>query len=232
VVKVIKCLHKFAEVMQVKGLAPSIHREKEIPIKLSDFSQEEVLDSKREIADMIRTTMKKHNKPERLSIDEEFFDEDTHEITSDKSPKNTTVTPVTNVNSNNINNKNNNANSSDSPKMTTISETEEEAINALQKTLETSESEFKQDIRLRVQQAKNDVTTKIQSLKEMLEQVQTRVLEDINFREAEMLKQLTEIEKHGTPKNIDQFSFNPNTLLNTDPITELLVNLQVDWTKN
>jgi len=116
--------------------------------------------------------------------------------------------------------------------MTTISETEEEAINALQKTLETSESEFKQDIRLRVQQAKNDVTTKIQSLKEMLEQVQTRVLEDINFREAEMLKQLTEIEKHGTPKNIDQFSFNPNTLLNTDPITELLVNLQVDWTKN
>jgi len=240
VVKVIKCLHKFAEVMQLKGLAPSINREKEKPIKLSDFSQEEVLNSKREIAEMIRTTMKKANKTERLSIDDDFFEQDGHEITpgiadktpiTDKNPQTTTDAVNHNHSNSNIKNKDikNNKNNSQFD-LATIPD-EEEAMSALQKTLENSESEFKQDIQLKIQQAKSDVVSKMQSLKEMLEQVQARVLEDINYKEAEMLKQLSEIEKQGTPKSIAQFTFNPENLLDTDPIAELLINLQLDWTE-
>jgi len=257
IVKVIKCLHKFAEVMQIKGLAPSINREKEKPIKLSDFSQEEVLNSKREIAEMIRTTMKRANKTERLSIDDDFFEQEGHEITpgntdkttplTDKTPGSTNKTPQTTTNAVSINNNNNNNNIKNKDKdnnnnkinknnnnnnsqfeLATIPD-EEEAINALQKTLENSESEFKQEIQLKIQQAKNDILNKMQSLKEMLEQVQTRVLEDINYREAEMLNQLFEIEKQGTPKSLEQFTFNPENLLDTDPIAELLINLQLDW---
>jgi len=189
---------------------------------------------------MIRTTMKKANKTERLSIDDDFFEQDGHEITpgsadktpiTDKNPQTTTDAVNHNHSNSNIKNKDikNNKNNSQFD-LATIPD-EEEAMSALQKTLENSESEFKQDIQLKFQQAKSDAVSKMQSLKEMLEQVQARVLEDIVYREAEMLKQLSEIEKQGTPKSIEQFTFNPENLLDTDPIAELLINLQLDWSE-